>query len=159
MAEIFKPTRAEQFFESIPEFDVTKFVITHRWANYLDDVGEEINATAATNTDSLIALEATTGRLQGITKNTENQVEDLTQFIADLSRSRAEIRNLENNLSDLTQFTANLNRSKGEIKNLENGLADLNQFISELIAQDSLLRAQLSTLRQRIEDLEALNAN
>jgi len=152
VAEIFKPTRAEQFFESIPEFDVTKFVITHRWANYLDDVGEELNEVSATSTDSLIALEGTTNKIIGIVKNAENQIEDLTQFISALNRSRADIKNIENSLSDLNQLVA-----IPVTRAVEN--EDSTQFIAELIAQEKSLRAELSTLRQRVDDLEALHAN
>jgi len=120
---VFPPTRVEPFFESIEDFDITKFRITVRWQNYLDQVGANTNQTITQIELAVDGLETEIQQTQSFAAELSKRDNLLDSLVESSSRNTAKI-------SELTKYVAQLELL--ETSKLEAKIAELTKKVQEL---------------------------
>jgi len=104
MATVFKPTRAEPFFDPTPEFDTSKLRITVVWQNYLDLLGDGVNEVDDDLEFEISSVESEIQQVQAFTGEISKRIDQLQDESFVFGQLVAKIHELEKKLSNLEQL-------------------------------------------------------
>lgn len=124
---VFPPTRVEPFFETLDDFDISRFRITVRWQNYLDKIGENTNDTIETIEIAVDGLETEIQQTQSFTAQLAKKDALLDSLIEISSRNTAKISELTKHVAQLESF--NTSKLEAKIAELAKKVQDINELV------------------------------